>query len=620
MHPPATDPRRSTLRRGLQVVWIGIKGEPRWFAVAVAGSLIYGVLTVGTSWVIGRVFREIVTPAVAAGAVTSGQLAQAGGWLAAVVLINIVGVLARRLAAARVSYNLGAVYRQAVTRQYVTLPLSWHHRHPSGQLLSNANADVEAAWGVFAPLPMALGVAVMLVVAGIQLIVLDPWVALVGMAVFPALFAVNAVFQTYMSPLITSAQQLRAEVSEVAHESFEAALVVKTLGREDAEADRFGAVSDRLRGANVAVGRTRGVFDPVIEALPVLGTLIVLAVGVRRVATGDLSAAEVVQIAYLFSILSFPVRAFGWVLGELPRSVVGWDRVAAVLAAGGSMRYGRARLDRVGPLAVDVEAVRAGYDIEDESGAPSHHQVLQDVSFRLPAGRTVALVGATGSGKSTLADLVVRLVDPQSGTVSYDGVDVRELAREELPRAAALAAQTVFLFDDTVRGNITLGAPATDDEVWEALDAAEASGFVRGLTDGLDTRVGERGTSLSGGQRQRLALARALIRRPRLLILDDATSAVDPAVEQAILARLRSVTGGMTVLVVAHRLATIALADEVLHLQDGRIADHGTHAELVERSASYRELVRAYADDSADRAGLDGPGGGEWAAHAEVPA
>lgn len=284
------------------------------------------------------------------------------------------------------------------------------------------------------------------------------------------------------------------------------------------------------------------------------------------------------------------------------------------------MNYGRDRIPGDGPVSVDVAGVRAGYDVEGEDGTPTRHTVLEDVSFHLPAGRTVAIVGSTGSGKSTLADLVVRLVDPQSGAIRYDGVDVRDVDRAELPRAAAFVAQTTFLFDDSVRGNVTLGAAMTDDDVWAALDAAAASGFVRDLPEGLDTRVGERGTSLSGGQRQRVALARALIRKPRLLVLDDATSAIDPAVEQAILARLRAVTGGMTVLVVAHRLATIALADEVLHLEDGRIADHGSHAELVERSAGYRDLVRAYADDATDRAQFDGEGDGEWAARTEVPA
>jgi ABC-type multidrug transport system fused ATPase/permease subunit len=211
----------------------------------------------------------------------------------------------------------------------------------------------------------------------------------------------------------------------------------------------------------------------------------------------------------------------------------------------------------------------------------------------------VAVVGPTGSGKSTLAGLLVRLVDPARGEVLLDGVDVRRLQEGELSAQAAFVAQSAFLFDDTVRGNVTLGAPFTDDDVWAALRVAAAEEFVSELPDGLDTRVGERGASLSGGQRQRLALARAVVRRPRLLVLDDATSAVDPSVEARILDALRSGDGRTseqpsTVVVIAYRQATIALADEVVWLEHGRAVARGTHEELLAEVPGYAALVRAY--------------------------
>jgi ABC-type multidrug transport system fused ATPase/permease subunit len=591
----------STLREGLGVIARGIKGQPRWFSLAVLGSVVYGVMTGLTAWAIGWVVDHEVSPAITAHHVTAQQLWTIGGVLALVVLVNVVGVIGRRLAGGIAMFNLGAMYRQQVTRQYLRLPLAWHHKHPSGQLLSNANADVEATWNIFAPLPMALGVVVMLVFGIVQMTVIDPWLALVGLTVFPMLFLANVAFQRAMSPRVTRAQQLRADVSEVAHESFEAALVVKSLGREDHEAERFAAVTHDLRAANVEVGRTRGRFDPVIEAIPTVGTLAVLLVGTLRVQAGYLSAAQVVQIAYLFSILAFPVRALGWVLAEMPRAVVGWRRIEAVLEATGGMTYGERELPRGRSSHLQADALAYAYEIETEDGGTDLNPAVVDVTLDVAPGSTVAVVGPTGSGKTTLTNLLLRLVDPDSGAVLLDGVDLREVRHGGVSDVAALVAQQTFMFDDTVRGNVTLGAEHDDEAVWRALNVAQGASFVERLPDALDTRVGERGASLSGGQRQRIALARAVIREPQLLVLDDATSAVDPSVEQAILARLREASSGTTVVVVAYRMATILLADEVVYVEAGRVVDHGRHTELMGRCAGYERLVTAYAREAAER-------------------
>jgi ABC-type multidrug transport system fused ATPase/permease subunit len=599
-----SQPATSTLREGLSVVARGIRGEPRWFSLAVLGSVVYGVMTGLTAWAIGWVVDRAVAPAIRDRHVTPGQLWFIGGTLALVVLVNVIGVIGRRLAGGIAMYNLGARYRRQVTRQYLRLPLSWHHRHPSGQLLSNANADVEATWNIFAPLPMALGVVVMLVFGIVQMLVIDPFLAVVGLTVFPMLLVANLAFQRAMSPRVTRAQQLRADVSEVAHESFEAALIVKSLGREDHEAERFRTVTDALRDANIEVGRTRGRFDPAIEAIPTIGTLAVLAVGTVRVRSGHITAAEVVQIAYLFSITAFPVRALGWVLAELPRAVVGWSRVSSVLDAHGGMTYGDGELPRGRAIHLRTEDVSYAYEIETETGEPGLNPAVVGVTLDVAPGSTVALVGPTGSGKSTLTNLMMRLVDPDTGAVLLDGIDLRQVRQRGVSDVAALVAQQTFMFDDSVRGNITLGADHDDDAVWRALDVAQGAGFVARLGEGLDTHVGERGASLSGGQRQRIALARAVVRRPQLLILDDATSAVDPSVEQAILGRLREASSGITVLVVAYRMATILLADEVVYLEEGEVVDHGSHAELLSRCAGYEQLVTAYAREAAERAAI----------------
>jgi ATP-binding cassette, subfamily B, bacterial len=346
-----------------------------------------------------------------------------------------------------------------------------------------------------------------------------------------------------------------------------------------------------LRDALVAVGRLRGLFDPLMDSLPSVGTLAVLLLGAWRLRTGDINVAELVSVAFLFTVLAFPVRAIGWVVAELPRSVAGWERVQAVLSAEGDLTYGTAAAPTTGPAELVFDSVTFGY-----GDAP----VLSDVSFTVPAGRTVALVGATGSGKSTIASLAVRLVDPAKGTITVDGVPLPELSAAALAGIVALVPQIPFVFDDSVRGNVTLDRDGVDDDgAWSALRLAQADRFVAALPDGLDTAVGERGTSLSGGQRQRLTLARALAGRPRLLVLDDATSAVDPRVEAAILASLRE--AGASILVVAYRRATIALADSVVYLQQGRIVATGTHAELMATEPGYLDLVTAYERAEAER-------------------
>ncbi|GAA1513939.1 ABC transporter ATP-binding protein [Kribbella lupini] len=594
---PKVPSKGSVTRRGFAVLRVAIAEEPWVFALSVLASMLYGAMTVADGWALGWATDHVIRPALERGDTTFGALASLVSLFLGIAVLRAIGVVGRRVGAGVMQFRLQATYRRRVTRQYLKLPLEWHHRHPTGQLLSNANADVESTWYPIAPLPMAVGVIAMLAFATAAMFAADVWLALVGCLVFPLVFVANVIFQRVLQPLATRAQELRADVSEVAHESFDGALVVKTLGREAAETERFTGPTTALRDANIAVNRARGAFDPVIEGLPRIGVLLVLLVGVGRVRSGAADAGDVVQVAFLFTLIGFPIRALGWVLGELPRSVVGWDRVQRVLTAEGGMEYGDQKLTSIKAARLDVENLRFGYLPERD--------VLAGVDFTVQPGRTVAVVGPTGAGKSTLTTMLTRLVDPEEGAVRIDGVDLRTLARDELAGSVALVAQTAFLFDDTVRGNITLGGDFTDDDIWDALRIAQGEGFIRSLPDGLDTKVGERGTTLSGGQRQRIALARALVRRPRLLILDDATSAVDPQVEARILAGLRSaVQGGRsdtTVLVIAYRKATISLADEVLFLADGRIAAQGTHLELQEKSLAYRDLVDAYEKDAARR-------------------
>ncbi|MGH3663420.1 MAG: ABC transporter transmembrane domain-containing protein, partial [Micromonosporaceae bacterium] len=328
------------LGEGLRVLGRAIREEPLVFAVGVGGSAVFGLMTVASAYVIGAVVGGVVVPAVDSGELTVAGLAAAMAAVFGVSVLRMLGVLGRRLGAGAMQFRLQASYRRRVTRRYLRLPLAWHHKHQTGTLLSNANADVESTWFPIAPLPFAVGTLVMLLGAMAALFATDWALALVGLAVFPAVFAVNVAYTRRMSPRATRVQQLRAEVSAIAHESFDGALIVKAMGREAEETTRFEAKAQELRDGTVAMGRVRGMFDPVMDALPNLGTLTVLAVGSFRLASGAITVSDLVSVAFLFTVMGFPVRAIGWVLGELPRSVVGWRRVDAVLRATGDTRHG----------------------------------------------------------------------------------------------------------------------------------------------------------------------------------------------------------------------------------------------------------------------------------------
>ena len=606
---------------------VSLRGAPVQFAAGIGAALLFATMTVLSSVVVGRVTDQVIRPALEDGLDVGNAL-----WLGVLAIVGVgvfkaLGVFGRRFGAYTAQYHLQATYRRRVTRKYLELPVSWHRRHTTGELLSNANADIEAAFFLAAPLPMSIAAAAMLAITAALLIVTDPLLAIIGFVAGPLLAGVNSYFARRMRHAATLAQQSRADVSALAHESFDAAIVVKTMGREAAESERFRARAEQLRDRMIRFATVRAKFDPLMEGLPTLAILAVLWVGARRVEVGALTPGDLVQFAYLFRLVAIPIRVFGWLLGELPRAIVGYDRVDRVLQAEGSTAYGTVTPEGEGGMPVttsgltymhptdghsdvsgsadDELAAALGLEERRESGKSGDTKVATDddtrgvegVDLDVPAGKTVAIVGPTGSGKTTVASLLVRLLDPQAGQVLLGGHDVQDLDRQALAGSTSIVFQEAFVFDDSVHGNIALGGDFTDEQVREAARLAGAEEFIAKLPEGFDTQVGERGATLSGGQRQRIALARALVRRPRLLVLDDATSAVDPAVEAEILGNLRSAALPSTVVIVAYRNGSIGLADEVLFVERGTVAARGTHAELRRDVPAYEHLVSAYERD-----------------------
>ncbi len=603
--PPSVALTGSVPRRAFQLIGRGMRAHPGTYTLAIGTSAVFGVLTVVVSRVLGTVTDQVVVPALAGSAQARDRIWLAGLAIALVAVTLAVTVAGRRMFAGKGYALIQEDHRAAVTRQYLRLPMSWHRQHPTGQLLSNASADVEAATSIFNPLPFAIGVVVMLVVATVELLRTDVWLALAALVVLPLAVIANVVFQNRMSPAAIRAQQLRADVADIAHESFEAAVLVTSLGTEAREEARFAERAAQLRDANVRVGVVRALFDPVIDLLPSIGTLLVLVVGTVQIRAGRVETGDVVAAAYLLTLLAVPVRAFGWVLGELPRALVGYDRIARVIDSHGALSVGSTPWAPSGGARVELRDV--GRSVPLPSGGEL--ELLHGIDLDVPAGRTIAVVGPTGAGKTTLVSLVNRLYDPSHGSVHVDGLDLRDVRPADLARHVALVSQSTFVFEDTVRSNVTLaddGEPGSpdDDAVWAALHLARVDDVVRALPGGLDAPLGERGANLSGGQRQRLALARALVRNPSVLVLDDATSAVDPRIEQAILRGLRGdgEAPSPTVLLVAYRMSSVLLADEVVHVDGGRVIDRGTHDELLERDPGYRELATAYEQETARRA------------------
>ncbi len=545
------------------------------------GALGFVAASIGGAWVLRAATDDLVIPAFDDGTVDRSDVWVVMGLIVVVSVGRGIGVMMRRWYLSLAENSTQRDWRRALVNHYLDVPLRFHRERPTGELLAHADIDLTTATMVLKPLAFSVSVLALVIVAVVTLFIIHPLVALLGIVLFPLLVVMSQIYTSRVEAPSARAQQAVGEVASVAHESFEGALVVKTLGREAAEVERLRRASATLRTERLVVGRIRAVFEPSIDALPNIGVVLLLLIGSWLVSRGDATPGDLVLAAVVFGLLATPLRVFGFFLEEMPRSVVALDRVDKVMAQPVEQRAGTATVP-AGPVDVAVHGLVVGY---------GEHHVLQGVDLEVAAGTTAAVVGATGSGKSTLLEAVAGVLDRVEGTVAIGGVDIGDVAADDWTTAVAIAFQESFLFTDTIVENVALGAVGLE-EVHRTLAIARADGFVADLADAEVTVVGERGTTLSGGQRQRVALARALARRPQVLLLDDATSAVDPLVEAEILDALRAELD-MTVLVVAHRISTILLADTVVYLDDGRVVATGTHEELLQRD-DYQALVTAY--------------------------
>lgn len=567
--------RQGTFRAAWALLRQLLRGHRRLFATAVAGAAVFAACTVLSAEIVGRITDDVIRPRFDEGSVGVGTVALVLGALIVVGIVRGAGVVVRRTWAGRTGWRIVEDLTSEVIDHVVDQPAPWHRRQSTGDLITRAGVDTEAATAVLQPLPFASGVVVMLLLSSLWLVVTDPVLGLAAVAVFPAMIFLNVFYQRRVDRHFDAAQLELGKLSSAVHESFDGVHVVKAFGAERRETERLAVIAARLREARRETVRLRSAFEALLDGVPNVVNVGLLLGGAVRVQSGALTVGELTSFVYLFTLLVFPLRIIGYAFSELPHSQAGWTRLRELLDEPLEVDPATA-LRRRPDHAVDVDGIVVTHDGERD--------VLQGVQAHVDAGRTVAVVGATGSGKTTLVHAIAGLVPVTAGSIAVpDGF-------------VGVVFQEPFLFAGSVRDNVALGAPIDDDAVRAALATAEA-GFVDELPDGLDTVVGERGVGLSGGQRQRIALARALVRRPALLLLDDTTSALDPTTEAKVLANLRATLGDTTVIAVASRPSTIALADEVLYLADGVVVAHGTHDELMITTPSYAELMQAFEHD-----------------------
>jgi ABC-type multidrug transport system fused ATPase/permease subunit len=491
----------------------------------------------------------------------------------------------RRLLSGRQALGVEYDMRDEVYAKLLRLSFGFYDRHQTGQLMSRATVDLQSV-RFFLGYGLIFFFQHLLTIVGVTIVlfVVDWRLALAATAFTPLLVFLAYRYSRVSHPVLRDVQQRMADVATVAEENIVGVHVVKSFAQEQTEAAKFGEKTDSVFRRSIDANRQRAIYVPLLSFLPLLAQATVLLYGGHMVAGGDLGLDAFFAFNVLVLMLVMPLRMLGMWIGQAQRATASGERIFEVIDEHEEVTDTPGARDLP---AGDGHVVFEGAGFAYAKGRP----VLEDIDLDIAPGQTVALIGHTGSGKSTLASLVPRFYDVGEGRVTLDGVDVRDVRLASLRRAIGIVAQDPFLFSATVRENIAFGAPvARDEDVVRAARLAQAHEFIEELPSGYDTVIGERGITLSGGQRQRIAIARALILDPRILILDDATASVDATTEARIRLGLREAMKGRTTLIVAHRLSTLALADELVVLDRGQVVARGSQAELLEGSPVFREI------------------------------
>jgi ATP-binding cassette subfamily B protein len=566
-----------------------MRGHWRDESISVSAGLIWTVAVVAIPELVGR--------AVDAGLLAHHWSTLVGLGAVIAVLGGIQGIASgfRRYFNGRSSRAVETELRKKFFAGLLQLDIGYHDQVNRGQLLSRVTNDLFQIQAFIQSVPAWMANSIAIVAVAVVLMIINPLLGIVALVGLPVVALTSIRFSSKVRAAVGELQRERGELAGVVEEAISGIRAVKGFGAEPILEHRLGRQADAVRKQALEVVETRATYNPILNTVPMVELVAINWLGGYFVLHHELTVGMLLAFNAYLVVLTGPLQSMGFFIVQLQRALVSARRLETVMSRRSAIAEPAVpRPLPAGPGTVRFDDVRFSYPGMTEP-------VLDGLDLEIAGGEVVALVGATGSGKTTVGALIARLYDPHSGSVYLDGVDVRQLSLEDLREAVGIVFDDNFLFEESVNDNLRIGRPdATDDDVHAAARLAQADEFISQLGDGYDTIVGERGLSLSGGQRQRVALARAILANPRLLILDDATSAVDAAKEREIIAALEATMGGRTIIIISHRAATIAMADRVILLDDGRIAAIGSHDELLSSSGLYRRVLGWDTSDDTD--------------------